>query len=68
MYICFGLECLCEIRRERLYAKRRVSLALYIVITHIYINKICHGCRPSQTKEYGGLGLHERERGLSQIY
>jgi hypothetical protein len=44
--------------------KGPMSLALYIVITLIYINKIHHDCRPSQTKEYGGLGLHERERGL----
>jgi hypothetical protein len=64
IYVCFGLECLCDIRLERLYAKRLVILALCIVITPIYINKIHHTCRPSQMKECGGLGFHERERGL----
>jgi hypothetical protein len=30
--------------------------------TTLYINKIHHCCRPG-TNEYGGIGLHERERG-----
>jgi hypothetical protein len=64
IYVCFGLECLCDIRLESLYAKRSMSLAFYIVITLIYINKIHHDCRPSQIKEYGGIGIHKRERGL----
>jgi hypothetical protein len=28
MYICFGPECLCDIRSESLYVERSVSLAL----------------------------------------
>jgi hypothetical protein len=36
IYVCFGLECLCDIRLERLYAKRLVSLALCIVINKIH--------------------------------
>jgi hypothetical protein len=64
VYVCFGLECMCDIRLESLYAKRSMSLAFFIVITLIYINKIHHSCRPSQIKECGGLGFHEMERGL----
>jgi hypothetical protein len=39
VYVCFGLECMCDIRLESLYVERSVSLALYIVITLIYIIK-----------------------------
>jgi hypothetical protein len=60
----FGMECLCYIRPKSLYDERSVNLALYIIITLIYINKIHQDCRPSQTKEYGGIGLHKRERGI----
>jgi hypothetical protein len=53
IYVSFGLECLFDIRLERLYAKRLVSLALCIVITLRYINKIHHTCRTSHMKEWG---------------
>jgi hypothetical protein len=54
VYVCFGLECMCYIRLERLYAKRLVILAFCIVITTIYINKMHHSFIPSQVKECGG--------------
>jgi hypothetical protein len=46
-YVCFGSECLCDIRLESLHVERSMSLEFYIVIILVYINKIHHGCRPS---------------------
>ena len=64
VYVCFGLECMRDIRLESLYAKRLVSLAFCIVITLIYINKMHHSSILSQIKECGGIGFHKMERGL----
>jgi len=47
VYICFGLDCLCDIRLERLYAERSMSLALYIVNTLIYLIKYIDQVRQS---------------------
>jgi hypothetical protein len=63
MYVFLDRVLVC-IRLESLYVER-IGEPSIVFCNHTHdINKIHHCCRPSQTREYGGLGLHERERGL----
>lgn len=64
MYVGFGLEYLCDIRSESMYVERPMSLALYIVITLVYINKNAPSVVDQVRREHRGLGLHKRERKL----